>query len=335
MNRKLLISASIIVALVAISISAPTFLDSVFWVSVLTIMWINILLAVSLRTIMKMGYISLGHVGFSLIGAYSSALFVMRLGIPFWIAIVLAGLVSAAVALVLGYPFLKVRGVYFILLTFLTAETFRLIAWYWWSLTGGPVGLVQIPSPNPITIPGIGVINFGTPNGYYYLTVVVVCLSVFLLYRLENSHLGFKWTAIQNAEGLASSIGINVTWYKILNFAIACFFAGISGSLFAHYQHSLSPDSAARFGEAMSIYILLYMAVGGPYKFAGPIIGTFVLTMIPELARPLKEFQPMLVGAIAIIVVLLVPKGLVDLPNQLKFWYRKLLKQVERARGSM
>jgi len=334
MSRKLLINILSIVVLAAIIITLPIALKNVYWTSVLVILVINILLVSSLRTLKLVGHISLGHVGFSLIGAYGSALLAIKLGLSFWITLFLGGFMAAIVALALAYPFLKVKGMYFALLTLLTAETFRIVTWNWRSFTGGFWGLLKIPSPNPITIPGIGTITFDSVNSYYYLTVVIVALSLFVLYRLEHSHLGFKWRVIQDTEVLAQSVGINVTWHKILNFAIASFFAGIAGALFAHFQHGLSPDFSARFGVLMSIYLVVYMVVGGEAKFAGPIIGTVVLTIVAELGRGIGEFQPMLIGAIAIFAVLLMPEGLIGLPNRVKLLYRKLLKQTRRMRGS-
>ena len=334
MNRKPLINIISIVVLAAIIIALPIALKNAYWTSILVIMGVNILLVSSLRTIKLVGHISLGHVGFSLIGAYGSALLVMKLGLSFWAAIFLGGLMAAVVALALAYPFLQVKGIYFALLTLLTAETFRLIVWYWPSLTGGFWGLLKIPSPNPIPIPLIGTINFENINNYYYLTAVIVCLSLFVLYRLERSHLGFKWITIQDAEALAQSVGINVKWHKMLNFAVACFFAGIAGALYAHYQHALSPDSTARFGVLMSIYLVVYMVVGGESKFSGPVIGTVILTIISELGRALGEYQPMMIGAIAIFVMLLMPEGLIGLPNRFKLLNRKLLNQTQRMRRS-
>jgi branched-chain amino acid transport system permease protein len=335
MSRKLLKNNLSIVVLAAVIIALPVALKSVYWTSILIILWMNILMVSSLRTIKLLGHISLGHVGFSLIGAYGSALMVMRLGLSFWIALFLSGLMSAGIALALAYPFLRVKGAYFALLTLLTAETFRLTAWYWPSLTGGFWGLLKIPSPNPITIPLIGTITFDNVNSYYYLTVVIVALSLFVLCLLERSRLGFKWRAIQDTEALAQSVGMNVMWYKALNFAIASFFAGIAGALFAHYQHALSPDFTARFGVLMSIYLLVYMVVGGDAKFAGPIVGTVVLTILSELSRELKEYQPILIGAIAILFVLLMPEGLIGLPNRVKLWYGKLFKRTRMTRGSV
>jgi branched-chain amino acid transport system permease protein len=334
MSRKLLINVIVAVVLAAVIISLPFMLGNAYWTSILVIMGVNILLISSLRTIKLLGHISLGHVGFSLIGAYGSALLVMKVGLSFWAAIFIGGLMSAVVALALAYPFLKVKGIYFALLTLLTAETFRLIVRYWPGLTGGFWGLLEIPFPDPITIPLIGTINFDNINNYYYLTAVIVSLSLLVLYRLERSHLGFKWVAIQDTEMLAQSVGINVKWHKMLNFAIACFFAGLAGALYAHYQHSLSPDATSRFGVLMSIYLVVYMVVGGESKFAGPIIGTVVLTMVSEFGRALGEYRPMMIGGIAILVMLLMPEGLIGLPNRAKLVYRKLLKQTGRRRRS-
>ena len=102
-----------------------------------------------MRSVTLINEISLGHVGFAIIGAYSQALLVMKAGLPFWPALILSGLLAAVIALLLGHPFLKVKGIYFSILTLLTAETFRLVVYYWTSLTGGSLGLVGVPAPEP------------------------------------------------------------------------------------------------------------------------------------------------------------------------------------------
>jgi branched-chain amino acid transport system permease protein len=334
MSRNLPIKILGVVVLTAVIIASPAALKSVYWISVLIILLINILMVSSLRTIKLLGHISLGHVGFSLIGAYGSALLVMKLGLSFWISLFLGGLMSAGIALALAYPFLRVKGPYFALLTLLTAETFRLTTWHWSGLTGGFWGLLKIPSPNPIVIPVIGTITFDSVNNYYYLTAIIVTISLFVLYLLERSHLGFKWRAIKDTEVLAQSVGVNIMWYKALNFAIACFFAGLAGALFAHYQHALSPDFTARFGVLTSIYLLVYMVVGGDAKFSGPIVGTVVLAIVSEIFRKLGEYQPMLIGAIAILFVLLMPEGLAGLPNRFMLWSRKILQRTGRLQRS-
>ena len=320
MNQLIKIIGTIVFA--GILLSMPTFLDNVYWVSVLIVVGINVLLVSSLRILGLIDHISLGHVGFMLIGGYCSALLVIKVGIPFWAALVLAGLLSSVVALILGYPFLRLKGVYFAVLTLMTAEVFRSTAWAWTSLTGGNQGLIRIPPPS-----FWGLVDFANVNNYYYLMLFIVALSLIIIYRLEHSSLGFKWRAIRDADNLALSVGINVMWYKMVNFAIASFFAGISGALFAHYQHALSADPQARFGVIMSLYLVIYLVVGGRDKFAGPIIGASILTLVSELARPLEAYQPMLMGGIAVIVALLMPEGLINLPEMIKPLYTKVLKR--------
>jgi branched-chain amino acid transport system permease protein len=292
---------------------APFVAGSAYWISVLILAGIQVLLASSLRTLWLLHQSSLGHVGFALIGAYGSALLALRFGLPFWVTLPLAGVMAGGVALVLGYPFMRVKGIYFVMLTLLTAETFRLAMLNWQEVTGGIMGLLNIPAPD-----GLGLVDFGDPKNYYYLTLVVVVVSLWFLHRVEHSTLGVRWRAIRDAEHLAQVVGLNSTGYKIVNFAIACFFAGIAGALFAHHQGTLSPDIAAAFGVGASLHLVLYMFIGGQARFAGPIVGAIALVFLEELARPLQEARPVVLGLIAILVALFLQDGLVSLPERLR-----------------
>ena len=319
-----------IVALIVFLFCVPLFLKNVYWLHILCLACINVLLASSLRTINLTGELSLGQVGFMLIGAYSSALLAMRMGLSVWLAMLLGGLMAAVVALVLGYPILRTKGVYFAVLTFLVAEIFRLSMWYMPDLSGGPAGLSNIPPPSPINILGITAITFDTKSAYYYLILVIVLLSLVILSRVERS-LGFTWMAIRQNDSLAESVGINVTGYKLLAFVIGCFFAGIAGALFAHFMHLLTTDVTAMFGMLTSIYVVIYMVVGGQARFAGPIIGAVVLTLVPEFARPLKEYQPIIFGALVIFIIFFMRQGLVGLPYYLPLWWRKALGYLRKT----
>ena len=269
MNKRGRCNAFALGAAAILALLMPVILlHNEYLISVLILILLNVLMASSLRTIALLREVSLGHVGFALIGSYASALLMMKGGLSFWPALLASGLLSAAVALILGYPFLRVRGIYFSILTLLTAETFRLVAFYWRGLTGGTMGLVGIPSPEPIVLPLLGSVSFDETGAYYYLTLVVIVICMTALYLIERSHLGFTWRAIKNGEELSQSVGINVIGYKVVNFAIASFFAGIAGSLFAHYQRNLSADFTSRFGVVTSIYLVVYMVVGGQRNFA-------------------------------------------------------------------
>jgi branched-chain amino acid transport system permease protein len=324
MNRKGAVTTSAVAALCIVALLMPAILGhNEYLVSIAILIAINILMVSSLRLISLLREISLGHVAFSLLGAYCSAILTLKAGFTFWPALVIAGLMGAAVAAILGYPFLRVRGIYFSILTLLTAETFRLVAYYWNKLTGGTLGLVAIPSPDPMSLPLVGTISFDSTDAYYYLAIAVIAVCIAALYLIERSHLGFTWKAMRNGEELSQSVGINTIGYKILSFVIASFFAGIAGSLFAHYQHNLSADFSSRFGVVTSIYLLVYLVVGGQRSFAGPFIGTIVLTVVSELARPMKEFQPMIIGAIAIFVMIFIPTGLTGLGERIRLGLRR------------
>jgi branched-chain amino acid transport system permease protein len=288
-----------------------------YWFSVFSLVAINTLLVYSLRCLILIDQVSLGQVGFAIIGAYCSAILAMKAGMPFWFCLLASGMLSALIALILGYPFLKVKGIYFSILTLLTAETFRLVAYYWTGLTGGTQGLIGIPAPAPIDFPFIGKVDFGAIQNYYYIVAAVVSISIWILYLIERSHINFKWRAIKDADELAGSVGINVIGFQITNFTIAAFFAGISGSLFAHFQHNLSADYTSRFSVTMSIYLLVFLVVGGQKNFFGPIIGTLLLSLFTEFARPLQSYQPIFTGALAIFVMLFMPYGVAGLPVQI------------------
>lgn len=320
MNARRLIRLVGVAALVAGMGIAPGVLGSEYWFAIFTIVLINVLLASSLRTLFLIGRISLGHVGFMLIGAYGSALLSMRLGLPLWISVPLAGVMAALVALVVAYPFLRVAGIYFAMLTLLAAETLRLVAFNWRGLTGGSLGLTGIPGPGPLQLPGAGAIELAAINRYYYLALLVVALSLLALYLLERSDLGLKWRAIRDAEMLAQSVGVPVMAYKVANFVIACFFAGLAGGLYAHFQRGLDAEATSRFGALMSMYLVVYLVVGGQGRFLGPAVGATLLTIVSQLAGVAKEYQPIVVGLIAILVTVFMPGGIAGVIPRL--WQR-------------
>jgi branched-chain amino acid transport system permease protein len=266
---------------------------------------------------------SMGVAGLMLIGGYSSALFVKYCGLSFWTALPTSGLLVAFIAFGLGYPFFRLKGMYFAILTMLMGESVRMTSFYWTALTGGSAGLTGIPAPNPITIPGMITITFDSKFNYYYLMLVIVLVSLLIFYRLERSRLGSTIQTIKENDILAQSIGINVTLSKIIAFAVSSFFVAIAGALFGFYQQSLSSDAQSKFGIDTSVNVLIYTIVGGQTKFMGPIIGAFILTVIPEFGRGLREYSPILIGAVFIIVVLFLPKGIVGGFEDLLRWSSK------------
>jgi branched-chain amino acid transport system permease protein len=323
----------LVLAGVVLAFAMPSLLGgNKYWLTVLTLMAINVLLTSSLRGITLINEVSLGQVGFAVIGAYTHAILVMKGGLSFWPSLILGGLMAAFIALLLGYPFLKVRGIYFSILTLLTAETFRLVAYYWTKLTGGTLGIQGIPSPAPLHLGG-RIIKFdATTNNYYYIAVGVVVVCLLILYHSERAYISFQWRAIRDDNTLAGSVGINVIGFKIVNFVLAAFMAGITGGLFSASQHVLSAAATSRFSVTMSIYLLVYLVVGGRGSFFGPLIGVGLLTLVAETSRSMLQYQPILMGAIAIVVMIFLPMGIAGIPAQIRDWRRaRRLKRAVKA----
>ncbi|MGQ9694459.1 MAG: branched-chain amino acid ABC transporter permease [Thermodesulfobacteriota bacterium] len=265
------------------------------------------------RLIMSTGQLTLGHAAYMAIGAYASALLVMKVGLSFWVAFPLAGVISTLVALLIGYLTLRIKGVYFSIITFAFAEIIRLIIIHWPNLLGGYGGLANIPAPHPFLT-----IRFSSRLPYYYLLLALILITYLVMVRIDQSRLGKIFSSIHESDTLAESIGINIMKYKIMAFCIGCFFAGLSGSFYAHYFNFTSPEF---FTIWQSIYCLIFVLVGGAGSVFGPLVGSFFLTLIPEILRVAKEYEPIIYAIILILVMFLLPGGLISLPARL--WRNK------------
>ncbi|MGA2106130.1 MAG: branched-chain amino acid ABC transporter permease [Syntrophorhabdales bacterium] len=301
----------------------PIIVQNDYWIHVLILIVVMILATASMRAINRTGEITIGTAGFLLLGAYSAALLTKKLGLSFWITLPIGGLFAAFIALLVAYPFFRVKGVYFAISTLLLATVFQYITGYMYKITGGWDGVRLIPSPNPITIPGLFTLKFDTDFNYYYLALVIVGIGLFVLHRMEHSRIGLVWGSIKEADTLAQSIGINIMAQKIFVFVVASFFIGISGALYAFYQQALSPatNPGNIFSVTTSVYCILYMVVGGEGSFYGPFIGATLFLLIPEFSRPLHMYRPLVYGTILILIVFFMPQGLIGLGSYFRTWY--------------
>ena len=269
------------------------------------------ILAWGVRLVLITGHLTVAHAAFAAIGAYTSTLLVMRLGISFWGALPISGVVAALFGLLLGYISLRIKGIYFVILTLCFAEVVRVIIGYW-PFLGGYKGILGIPAPDPIAIPILGVIDFRSKIAYYYLVLLVALLTGFVMHRIDASRLGRIFRSIEESEGLAESIGINCLGYKVLAFVIACFFAGVTGSLLAHYRFMISPEF---FTVWDSIYFLLYVVIGGTGSVAGPVVGAVILVALPEFLHGVALYKDIIFAGVLLAVVFGLPQGLISLPG--------------------
>ena len=313
-----------IMALIAVSSVVPFYLDQ-YRLGIVTVLLINIILAVSFRMILTTGGWNLAHFVLWGVGAYFSTIMIKDFGWSFWAALPLAGLVAALVGLVFSYPLAKMRVFAFFIGSYTMGEAVRLI---WVKLDnpfGGVGGLTNIPRPSPWLIPGLPTIDFSHPVTYYFLVLGAMLVSLFIMYRIDRSQLGDIFKSIELQDTLTENVGISVTRYKRLVFVVGSFFAGIAGALMAHYFGAIDPSY---FALGPLIILLVWVVVGGTQTFAGPIIGTAAFTGLDEVLRPLAAWRPLAYGLILIGVLVFMPNGLEGLPAMVSPWVKRLRRRI-------
>lgn len=302
-----------LLALLAVMALLP-FVVRAYQLDFLIFLLINVIVVVSYRLVTLAGEWSLVHVVLMGVGAYTSALAAKLLGFPFWLALPAAGVVSALVAFVLSFPLFRMKGFYFLIGSFAAGEAIRLTWNKFRDPFGGPKGIKLIPAPE-LALPGMEPVPLGGPLAYYFLTAVVMIACLWIMYRVEKSRIGLTLHAIHWKDVLAEAVGVSTWRYRTLAFVTASFFAGVAGSLLAHYIGTINPD---RFGLEIMLYVLVWTIVGGTATFAGPIIGVVVLSVLDEAFRAFNELRPAIYGAILIATVLFLPTGLESLPARLR-----------------
>jgi branched-chain amino acid transport system permease protein len=309
-NRNSIVKYGLIILLVIIVALIPLMTDSSYILHLLIITFIYIVAAVSLRTITISGQFPLAHGAFMGVGAYLSAMAAKWLGWPPFLCLIPAALATMGLGMLIGFPFARLRSLYYAIgsLFFGIGIIYIINAGGVW--TGGYSGFTGIAA----LFPGAGKVP------YYYFFLGLTLVSTIALWRFEVSNIGTILKAVAQSHLVASSVGINEGWYRILVLGVGCFFVGLAGAGYAHYNLVLSPQS---FNFMATLWLTMYVLIGGIGSFAGPIIGTLVLFLLPQFARDLKSFTPYLSAVLLLIVIFLMPRGLVSLPGMVKSWYLK------------
>jgi len=298
-----------------------------FYLNVIISTYLNIILAVSLNLIIKTGKLSIAHAAFMGIGGYTSALSIMRLGFPFLVTLPVSGLMAATVALLVGRLLLRLKGVYFVLVTFAFGEVVRLFFVNLVEPFGGATGIINIPPPKITIVPGYTVAIL-SKSSYYYLVLLVMLMTVFLIRRLSQSSIGKAMDCTRETEHLAEFTGIDTFQCKMIAFGVGGFFAGLAGSLFAHYYRYISPESFT-FWESVNLIVI--NVVGGMGGIAGPILGSIFLVPLPEFLRGFVEYQRVLYGLILVLTLWFMPTGMLGVLNQIFNW----VKTKKAGKGSI
>ena len=278
---------------------------------VFTLIGIYILISIGLNIIFgHTGQISIGHAAFFAVGAYTSALLTARLGLPFPVAFVCAGIFSMVLGLGVGGACLKLEGAYLAMATMGFNEIIRMVLIHWESLSGGPAGISKIPNPSILGL------TFNSIHGKYYLVMVVAFLG-FICYRnLMNSNYGKQFTAIKENPLAAQAMGVNTTRMKVIAFGLSTLYAGFGGSLYAHLNNYVAPDA---FPISESITFLLIVVLGGMGNILGPIFGSIVIIEVKESLRMLKDYNMLIYGLILMVLMVFAPKGFAAI-NLTRLW---------------
>ncbi len=261
----------------------------------------NALLALSIWLTLSCGMLAMANAAFMGIGAYTASILTLHYGLPFPLAIAAGMAAPALAALVIGRPTLRLSGVYLAMATLAFGEVVRIVVLNAESLTGGALGLNGIPQ-----------------STQWWHVLLAVLLVLLLLWRLRHSKVGRAFEAIKEDETAAALMGIQVAGHKLLAFVLGAAIAGLAGTLNAHLTFFIGPNE---YGFDRGVDILTMTILGGINSLAGPLVGSVILSILPESLRSFGDFRLVVNGIILVLIVLFLPKGIWD-PARIRHFFR-------------
>lgn len=274
-----------------------------YYLTLINFIGIFTLLVVGLNLLMGYGgQISLGHAAFFGLGAYTSGILTATYGLDPWLALLAGLVVCGLTAFLIGVPALKLRGYYLAMATLgfgIIVYIFLTQAQDW---TGGPSGLVGIPN---LSLAGL---ELNTPKRLYLLIWPVLGITLGLSANLVDSRTGRALRALHDGETAAQSLGVNTARVKMLIFVWSALYASLAGSLYAHTLNFIAPSS---FTFMFSIKLVTMVVLGGMASIWGSLLGAAVLTVLPELLVVFHDYEVIIFGAILMVVMIFLPRGLV------------------------
>jgi branched-chain amino acid transport system permease protein len=314
-NNKPLNNPAVLIGITVLLCIVPLFTQEAYFLHICILALLFGALASSWNLINGYaGIFTFGHQAFFGLGAYGSALMSMKLGLSPWLTMWIAGVLSAALGCFISMPVLRIRSVpHIAIMTLAFAEIVRIVCSNLTDFTRGELGLWGIPPFTSFTLPLIGPVTFDAAHklGYYYVIVFLWLLIVGLTYWLLRNRFGFGLRAIRDSQIAAESLGLNLTRYKTLVFALSSMLAGVLGAFYAHYVLILTPSSA--LGIDIMIQIVAMTLIGGIGRLLGPTIGAFILTFGLEGLRGFGEYRMLIYGVLLVAIVMFLPKGLASM----------------------
>jgi branched-chain amino acid transport system permease protein len=307
-GRQKIILAAIVVLLVLVLPQIANLVQN----AVLGAVMIFIVMGIGLNIVVGYaGLLDLGYVAFFAVGAYTYGLLsspesfvVVSLpwfeGVTFWVGLPIAFLIGAFTGVLLGAPVLNMRGDYLAIVTLGFGEIIRLLVLNLRDYTGGPGGVLKIPSPNFFGL------DLGSPQGILYLAMALGVLVTIVTLRLHDSRLGRAWVALREDEDVAEAMGINLVAIKLLAFGSGAAFAALGGAVYAARQVNIFPDN---FALDVSINVLSLIIIGGIGSIEGVVLGAIALIGLPEILRSVSEYRIIAFGALLVVMMIIRPEG--------------------------
>ncbi|MFA9612756.1 MAG: branched-chain amino acid ABC transporter permease [Deltaproteobacteria bacterium] len=304
-------------ALIAISVFALVFpfIFSMYQTNIMITGLIYVMLGLGLNIVVGLaGLLDLGYVAFYAVGAYSYALLNHHFGIGFWVALPIGAGVGVFFGILLGFPVLRLRGDYLAIVTLGFGEIIRLILENWNEFSFGPSGIANIPRPSLFSIQ----LSLHNATIYlYYLMILLVLFTIFVVNRLQDSRIGRAWIALREDEVACEAMGVDRRKTKLTAFALGATWAGMAGVIFAAKTTFINPAS---FTIWESIIILCIVVLGGMGSIIGVILGAFVLILLPEYLRAFSEYRMLIFGGMLVLMMVFRPGGIVsDVRRTYKF----------------
>lgn len=302
----------IIITAVILLAAAPYFTSTDYMLRVLCIIAMYCTFGFSLNLLLgEMGLMSMGQAGFVGIGAYTTAILLTSFNWNFIPATLCGALVAAGFGLLIGLPTLRLRGPYLAIVTIGFGEIMRTIFLNWTSVTGGPLGIKNIPRPRLFGIE----LNYAN-KGFYYLVILITIFSGLFCLALHKSKYGRAFAAIKQDELAATMIGIETTRYKVMGFVFSAAISALMGGYYAMMQRYIDSSS---FTSDMSIMIVGCVVIGGAGTLRGPVLGALLLVAFPEVFRGLQDYRFVMYGSLLVIMMIVRPAGLLGWDSTLPY----------------
>ncbi len=314
-----------LILLVAVLAVLPFVIKKTLYVRYLCNIMMYATLAGSLNAINGYsGQFCLGQAGFFAIGAYTGAALAKNFGISFWPLLIVGGLMAMLVGFIVSLPTLRLSGIYLSIVTLGASEIIRIIAQTWEPVTGGSMGIKQIPYPEFFGL------DMFKPQYYYYIFLFLLILFLFVTNRVLKSRVGRAWMSIREDEIASKSLGVETSRYKSTNFMYGAFWAGVIGVAYAPFVNYIE---ASQFTTDTGFNVLAMVVLGGQGTLAGPILGSVVVTVLTEALRFLESWRYVIYALLIIFMMWVRPQGLMGASNSMLAGGKIKVKEEKKKGG--